>query len=502
MSRLSFTNLASISGDLFRALLNRGESYYLTNDLLIMAVVRMRIGKGKNAMTNNLMRTSLTLTLMLLFVTASDAFGQHRFNDPSAFFRIRPRHSMKCLRVADGGLHNGAPVIQDDCTEVGDSQKWQILPAEDGYFKIVAKHSRKVLDVLGGMFMLGDGDDAGQWDYLGGTNQMWQFIDAGNGDFFIIARHSGKALDIDAGVGATRNGARAQQWANWGGPNQKFLVERADVIPDASLPAAQGRFRVTLTGFRVNHATSENIFSIDGAGDEVFAVFNLSELRSSTVFSETLRRGQSLFYGDSSARNDFSTVHAGSASNTGGLLTGEPYPRPGEQAATRPSAPGRLIPMVLREGELRRGGSHPNATVIIPTIWENDNLPEVLNAWQRQVDDYLSCVSAESERFITGPARRPLVTQGDIVLSTTPRRIDFDRPIGMDGDTFSPFSFTPRPATFIPAVMFLTFTSAQEAVSSNANSSIQARGVVEITYRDGRNFGPGSYTIYLLVERL
>lgn len=454
-------------------------------------------------MRNNLMRTSLLmLTLLtLLFVTAGNVFGQHRFN-PSSFFRLRAKHSMKCLRVADGNLGNGAPVFQDDCTEIGDSQRWQILPAEDGYFKIVAKHSRKVLDVLGGMFVLGDGAGVGQWDYLGGTNQMWQFIDAGNGHFFIIARHSQKALDVDAAVGATRNGARAQQWTNWRGDNQIFIVEQADVIPDVSLPPAQGRFRVTLTGFRVNHDTSEHVFSIDGAGDEIFAMVNLSELRSSNVFSETLRRRQSLFYGDTSARNDFSTVHAGSASNTGGLRTRDPYPCPGEQAATSPSSPGRLIPMILWEGELRRGGSRPNATVIIPTIWENDNLPEVLNVWQGQVDSYLEQVSVESERFITGPARRPLVTQADIVLSTIPRLIDFDRPIGMDGDPFSPFTFTPRPATFIPAVMFLTFSSAQEAVSSNANSGIRARGVVEITYRDGRNYGPGSYTIYLLVERL
>lgn len=451
-------------------------------------------------MKNNLIKNSLLIPtlLTLLFVTAGNAFGQ-RF-DPSAFFRIRARHSMKCLQVANGDLQNGAPVIQGDCTEIGDSQRWQILPAEDGYFKIVAKHSRKVLDVLGGMFMLGDGDKVGQWDYLRGTNQMWKFNDAGNGDFFIVARHSQKVLDIDARAGAARNGVQAQQWANWGGENQKFIVERADVIPDVSLPPAQGHFRVTLTGFRVNHDTSEHVFSIDGAGDEVFAMVNLSELRSSNVFSETLRRRQSLFYGDTSARHDFSTVQAGSASNTGGLLTGDPYPRPGEQAATRPSAPGRLIPMVLWEGELRRGGSRPNATVIIPTIWENDNLPGVLNVWQGQVDSFLSRVSVESERFISGPARRPLVTQADIALSTRPPSIDFDRPIGMDGDSFSLFGS--RDATFIPAVMFLTFTSAQEAVSSNANSSIGARGVVEITYRDGRNYGPGSYTIYLLVERV
>jgi hypothetical protein len=68
----------------------------------------------------------------------------------------------------------------------------------------------------------------------------------------------------------------------------------------------------------------------------------------------------------------------------------------------------------------------------------------------------------------------------------------------MDGDTFNPLAATPNPATFIPAVMLLTFGSAESA----ANRTTQGRGVVEITYRDGHNFGEGSYTIFLRVDRL
>jgi hypothetical protein len=47
-------------------------------------------------------------------------------------------------------------------------------------------------------------------------------------------------------------------------------------------------------------------------------------------------------------------------------------------------------------------------------------------------------------------------------------------------------------------VLTLTFDSAQDA----ANSTSRGRGVVEITYRDGQSYGPGCYTIFLLVERL
>ncbi len=279
----------------------------------------------------------------------------------------------------------------------------------------------------------------------------------------------------------------------------------------------QARFRVTLTGFVVNHETTESVLSIDGAGDEVFALVNFAELWSSNNIFGALQRRQSLVYGDTNGRltpvnptrvlpelshpGYFGTVHAGSMSPTGGLKTGDRYP-PASGPAMRPSAPeaarARLIPMILWEGELRRGGQHPNAVVIIPTLWENDNVPDVLNIWNRQVDNWIRHFATTSAHFFLPRSRRPLVEQVDTVLSTVPQRNDFDRPIGMDGDAFNPGSASPAPATFIPAVMLLTFDSAQEA----ANSITQGRGVVEITYRDGQAFGPGSYTIFLRIDRL
>src|SRR5229473_237977 len=64
----------------------------------------------------------------------------------------------------------------------------------------------------------------------------------------------------------------------------------------------QARFRVTLTGFRVNHDTVESVLSIDGAGDEVFALVNFAELWSSNNIFGALQRRQSLIYGDTSGR--------------------------------------------------------------------------------------------------------------------------------------------------------------------------------------------------------
>lgn len=53
-----------------------------------------------------------------------------------------------------------------------------------------------------------------------GTNQQWQFQDQGGGYYRLVARHSGKCLDVaDA---STVNGARLIQWPCGTGANQRF----------------------------------------------------------------------------------------------------------------------------------------------------------------------------------------------------------------------------------------------------------------------------------------
>jgi hypothetical protein len=49
--------------------------------------------------------------------------------------------------------------------------------------------------------------------------------------------------------------------------------------------------------------------------------------------------------------------------------------------------------------------------------------------------------------------------------------------------------------------MFLTYDSAVAAAGTSHTSS-GGQGVIEITYTDNHNYGDGSYTLFLLVERL
>ena len=171
-----------------------------------------------------LMRRSLLLPfLLVLLFAASNVSAQ--FNS-EILYRLTARHSGKCLAVAGGtrSRENGNPVIQWDCSETEDNQKWQIVSVGEGYYKILSKHSGKSLDVFGGIISTGNGSRVDQWDYNGAANQLWKFVPVGDDYYEIVAKHSGKSLDINGGPSATGNGSYAQQWDYVGGSNQQWRL--------------------------------------------------------------------------------------------------------------------------------------------------------------------------------------------------------------------------------------------------------------------------------------
>lgn len=270
------------------------------------------------------------------------------------------------------------------------------------------------------------------------------------------------------------------------------------------------RYRVIATGFVVNNGTTEGVILRDGRGDEVFVAANVAELSSANAIVGEPTVKKSVNYGDTDGRADpvqvigiglehyprYWTIQAGSGGANGGLLTGDRYPAAGQSPRDPSDATiatrGRFLPMILWEGDLRVG-TNPNAVLILPTIWESDDIDAMWTVWNTQANSFFRQFARSSSRYISGTTRRPVIEQVDTVLSTIPQRNDYDRPIGIDGDAFNPLSADPGPATFIPAAMLLKGDNAEEAV---------AHGVYEITYRDGTRFGPGSYTLSVRVERV
>lgn len=148
----------------------------------------------------------------------------------SGYYKIVAKHSGKVLDVEGGvtATGNGANIHQW-AWNGGNNQQWSIA-AVGSYYRIVARHSGKVLDVEGGVSATGNGANVHQWEWLNRDNQQWSLIPEGS-YYRIIAKHSGKALDVTGGVTATGNGANVQQWAYGGGDNQLWKIEPVNSTP-------------------------------------------------------------------------------------------------------------------------------------------------------------------------------------------------------------------------------------------------------------------------------
>jgi hypothetical protein len=80
------------------------------------------------------------------------------------------RAALRCLASLLVGC--GAPIIQGEWCG-GDNQSFRPEPTSDGYYRLVAKHSGKCLDVTG--ISAANGAAIIQWDWWGGNNQQWRW---------------------------------------------------------------------------------------------------------------------------------------------------------------------------------------------------------------------------------------------------------------------------------------------------------------------------------------
>lgn len=90
-------------------------------------------------------------------------------NSSKNFYKIVCRNSKKPIDIVSVGSSNGAQIHQWSDANV-ETQLWNIEFNSDGYFKIVSKHSNKILDA--GL------DDSNNsrihiWDDVNADNQLW-----------------------------------------------------------------------------------------------------------------------------------------------------------------------------------------------------------------------------------------------------------------------------------------------------------------------------------------
>ncbi|GAB3707646.1 hypothetical protein GCM10027592_41980 [Spirosoma flavus] len=155
--------------------------------------------------------------------------------EPDKCYRIVSRVSGKVLGVEGSSLEDGALVRQrTDASQ--QSQRWRFEATNNGYYKIGAVHSNKVIDVLWGSQQ--NGAALQQWTFNGNWsyNQHFALQRNASGYFQIAARHSGKALEVQNGN--SDEGGLVVQNAPNGGNNQQWLIEERACSTTTSPPSS------------------------------------------------------------------------------------------------------------------------------------------------------------------------------------------------------------------------------------------------------------------------
>ncbi len=126
--------------------------------------------------------------------------------EPGKNYKIIAKHSGKVLNVESASQENGANVTQRDFK--ASAEQYFSLRQIGGYYAIVAKHSGKVLHVDSGSTT--EGASILQWTYVQSNQQLFSLRDVGNGYYSLIVKHTGKAVHVDSG--STTEGANVVQW--------------------------------------------------------------------------------------------------------------------------------------------------------------------------------------------------------------------------------------------------------------------------------------------------
>ena len=116
-----------------------------------------------------------------------------------------------------------------------DNQYFDFEYLGNGYYKITAKHSGKVLDVY--WEKMEAGANVQQYYWNNGDNQQWVVKDAGDGYFYIISKSNSLYMDVYGGVAS--NDVNIDTYTGHGGTSEKWKL-----IPAGEKSVADGKYQI------------------------------------------------------------------------------------------------------------------------------------------------------------------------------------------------------------------------------------------------------------------
>ncbi|MDU0287585.1 PQQ-dependent sugar dehydrogenase [Saccharothrix longispora] len=190
--------------------------------------------------------------------------------DTNASYVLVNRNSGKALDVYGRATNDGARISQYTRND-GAWQQWRFVDSGGGYYRLMSRHSGKVLDFPSTADRTGlvQNTDANR------TSQQFRLADSDGGHVRLLNRAAGKAVDVlDS---STADGARVVQWPDTGGANQQWRLVRlgADTTPPTA-PAAPRTSNLTCSLVTLSWSAST-----DDVGVAFYDVYHDGQLMTS-----------------------------------------------------------------------------------------------------------------------------------------------------------------------------------------------------------------------------
>lgn len=131
------------------------------------------------------------------------------------------------LEIASQGMSDGSNAQLGVSNSIS-SQRYEITYVGGGYYKIIAEHSDKSLDISGGSSE--NGANVQQYTWNGSAAQLWKFVNAGNGNWYIRSK-LGTVLDL--GENSPASGINIQMWEMDADITQTWKLTKTEYRPVA-----------------------------------------------------------------------------------------------------------------------------------------------------------------------------------------------------------------------------------------------------------------------------
>ena len=252
------------------------------------------------------------------------------------------KSSKKVMTIANASTATAAYAVQWAYLNTA-NQKWKISKADSNSVNLTAKHSNLNLDTRWGATT--NGARLMQWTKSTGETQKWQLVLLDNGYYKVVNKGSGKALSIMGSISATNDGMMLTQYEYVGQESQQWSIEEVScantnvanfVSNDVLEVEAKPEFKrariewVDNTGYKNDYYKIDKLNTHTGNFEELATVNNTSfgnDLTHQTVYDNTPNEGEntyrvSVVYLDSSSKTSIKQLFFN------GLQTIRTFPNP------------------------------------------------------------------------------------------------------------------------------------------------------------------------------